>query len=75
MSVARCESNLNPLSVNTSYYAGGGNPSGLFQFLPETWARISSRAGITGDVFDAKTNAEVTGWAFANGYAGEWACA
>lgn len=75
LGVAQCESNLNPSSVNYGYYAGGGNPSGLFQFLPETWARISARAGISGDVFNAKDNAEVAGWAFANGYSGEWACA
>lgn len=75
VSVARCESTLNPTAVNHNYYAGGGNPSGLFQYLPETWSRISSRAGVSGDVFDATINAEVTGWAFANGYSNEWACA
>lgn len=77
--VANCESTLNPAAVNRGYYAGGGNPSGLYQYLPETWSRISSRspygAQPWSEVFNAHTNSNVTAWAFANGYSGEWACA
>lgn len=77
--VATCESTLNPSAVNRGYYAGGGNPSGLYQYLPETWSRISSRSPYGhqpwGEVFNVTTNANVTAWAFANGYSGEWACA
>lgn len=73
--IARCESTLNPSAVNYGYAAGGGNPTGLFQYLPETWTRIGSRSpyGVR-DVYSARDQAEVTAWAFANGYAGEWAC-
>jgi hypothetical protein len=74
VSVAMCESTMNPNAVNYNYYAGGGNPTGLFQYLPETWSRISSRAGVVGDIYDYKAQAKVTAWAFANGYAGEWEC-
>lgn len=72
--VARCESGLTPSSINHNYYAGGGNPSGLFQFLPETWNRMSSQSGIGGNVFDAVANANVAAWAWANGHSGEWEC-
>lgn len=73
--VAVCESTLNPASVNTNYWAGGGHPSGLFQFLPETWTRLSGRAAMDGNVFNANDNANLAAWAFANGYSGEWECA
>ena len=77
--VATCESTLNPSAVNRGYYAGGGHPSGLYQYLPETWNRISSRSPYGqqpwSEVFNVTTNANVTAWAFANGYSGEWACA
>lgn len=77
--VATCESTLNPGAINRGYYAGGGNPSGLYQYLPETWKRISSRSPYgtqpQSEVFNGHTNANVTAWAFANGYVGEWACA
>lgn len=72
--VALCESTMNPSAVNYNYYAGGGNPTGLFQYLPETFNRLSSRSGITGNILDPKVQSELTAWAFANGYANEWAC-
>lgn len=75
VNLARCESTLNPSSVNYGYYAGGGNPTGLFQYLPETWTRLSNQSGIYGDIWNAQDNAELTGWAFANGHSKEWACA
>jgi soluble lytic murein transglycosylase-like protein len=73
--IAKCESGFNPGSVNYNYYAGGGNPSGIYQYLPETWRRIGGRSGYEAtDVFNWQQNVRVTMWAFANGYAGEWAC-
>lgn len=75
VSIAMCESTLNPNAVNYGYYAGGGHPTGLFQYLPETWNRIGGRSpyGVR-DIYNPVHQAEVTAWAFANGYAGEWAC-
>lgn len=73
--VAMCESGLGRDLVNEGYYAGGGNPTGIFQFLPETWTRISGRSpyGI-GNILNHAQNIKVASWAFANGYAGEWEC-
>lgn len=74
--VARCESGFNPNSINYNYYAGGGHPSGVFQFIPSTWTRMSMQAGFAGaSVFDAYSNVNVAAWAFANGRSGEWSCA
>lgn len=74
--VARCESSLDPSKVNASYYAGGGNPSGLYQFIPSTWANYSSQAGYGGySVFNATAAAYTAAYAFAHGHSGEWACA
>lgn len=79
LQVAKCESTFNPNAVNTGYYAGGGHPTGLYQFLPETWNRISSRSPYGtqpwSQVTNGYINAHVTAWAFANGYSGEWECA
>lgn len=72
--IATCESSLNHLSTNRNYYAGGGNPSGLYQFLPETFSRYSSQAGFTGNVFNADDNAHAAAYAFSHGGAGEWEC-
>ena len=73
--VAKCESGHNPNAVNRNYYAGGGNPTGLFQYLPETWNRIGSRSPYgVGNIWNALDQANVTAWAFANGYAKEWEC-
>lgn len=73
--IAKCESGFNPTNVNRNYYAGGGNPSGIYQYLPETWSRIGGRSGYEAtDVFNWQQNVRVTMWAFANGYSGEWAC-
>lgn len=77
--VARCESTMNPNAVNRNYFAGGSHPTGLFQYLKETWNRISSRSPYGQQPWSAVTNghinAHVTAWAFANGYSGEWECA
>ena len=64
--VATCESGLNPYAVNSSSQA-----SGLFQFLPSTWA-TTPYAGQ--DIFDPAANAEAAAWMWANGRRGEWSC-
>ena len=68
--VAKCESNYNPLAVNSSSGA-----SGLFQFLPSTWANTpQGKAGLS--VFDATANAQAAAWYYnATGRTGgPWSC-
>lgn len=64
--VARCESGLDPYNVTPPYQA-----SGLFQFLPSTWA---STPYADQDIFDPVANANATGWMWTNGRRGEWVC-
>lgn len=64
--VARCESGLDPYNVTPPYSA-----SGLFQFLPGTWATTPYA---NADIFDPVANAFATGWMWANGRRGEWVC-
>ena len=67
--VAYCESRFNPGAYNAS------GASGLFQFLPSTWAANSVRAGYAGaSVFDAVASANVAAWMFAHGQAFQWVC-
>ena len=68
--VAWCESRYNPLAYNASSGA-----SGLFQFMPRTWAANSVRAGYGGaSVFDAVANANVAAYMFHNSQAWQWTC-
>ncbi|MEJ7902136.1 MAG: SH3 domain-containing protein, partial [Thermomicrobiales bacterium] len=64
--VARCESVLDPNAVNAS-----SNASGLFQFLPSTWATTPYADQ---NIFDPVANAEAAGWMWANGRRNEWVC-
>ena len=64
--VAQCESNLNPSVVNPSSGA-----SGLFQFMPGTWA-WTPRANE--NIFDPVMSADAAGWMWANGYRNHWVC-
>ena len=67
--VAYCESRFNPGAYNAS------GASGLFQFLPSTWAANSVRAGYAGaSVFDPVAAANVAAWMFARGQAAQWVC-
>jgi resuscitation-promoting factor RpfB len=67
--VAYCESRLNPGAYNAS------GASGLFQFMPGTWAANSVRAGYAGaSVFDPVASANVAAWMFARGQAFQWVC-
>jgi hypothetical protein len=68
--VAWCESRYNPGAYNTSSGA-----SGLFQFMPRTWAANSVRAGYAGaSVFDAVANANTAAYMFRNNQAWQWTC-
>ena len=64
--VARCESNYNPYAVNR--YSGA---SGLFQFLPSTWATTPQRAQ---SVFDPVANAQAAAWLYQRSGPSQWSC-
>lgn len=64
--VAQCESGLDPYNVTPPYSA-----SGLFQFLPGTWA---STPYANDDIFDPVASANATGWMWSVGRRGEWVC-
>ena len=67
--VAWCESRYNPSAYNAS------GASGLFQFMPRTWAANSVRAGYGGaSVFDPVASANVAAYMFSIGQAGQWTC-
>ena len=60
--VAEAESDLDPMAVNPVTGA-----SGVFQFMPSTWASLSEMAGWDGaSVFDARANAAVAAWTVAH---------
>jgi hypothetical protein len=60
--VAETESDLDPLAMSPVTGA-----SGLFQFIPSTWASLSELAGWGGaSVFDARANAAVAAWTVAH---------
>ena len=62
---ARCESGLNPYARNPS------GSSGLFQFLPSTWATTPYARR---SIWSAKWNSLAAGWMHAAGRGGEWVC-
>lgn len=66
LAVASCESGLNPGAYNASSGA-----SGLFQFLPGTWASTPYGGS---SVFDASANANAAAWMWSMGRRGEWVC-
>lgn len=61
-----CESGWNPYNRN-----GGSGSTGLFQFLPSTWAttRYARRS-----IWSAKWQALAAAWMLRQGRAGEWVC-
>lgn len=68
--VAWCESRFDPQAYNP-----GAGDSGLFQFIPATWAANSVRAGYAGaSVFDPVANANVAAYMFACGSYTLWTC-
>lgn len=66
LAVARCESVLDPNAVNPY-----SNASGLFQFLPGTWATTPYA---NSSIFDPVANAEAAAWMWSVGRRGEWVC-
>jgi hypothetical protein len=64
--VATCESGLDPNNVTPPYDA-----SGLFQFLPSTWA---STPYASQSIFDPVANAYAAAWMWSVGRRGEWVC-
>lgn len=72
--IAKCESSLNPNSVNYGYNENG-YPSGLFQHLSGYWPSRAAKYGYAGaSVFDATANANVTAAMFAEGHSNLWEC-
>jgi uncharacterized protein YraI len=61
-----CESGLDPGAYNASSAA-----SGLFQFLPGTWATTPYAAS---SIFDPTANANAAAWMWSVGRRGEWVC-
>ncbi|MFP5351869.1 MAG: transglycosylase family protein [Actinomycetota bacterium] len=61
LSVAHCESNLNPSAVNPAGYHG------LFQFGEETWAAFGY-----GSIYDPTAQARTAAEMLANGMASRW---
>ena len=66
LAVAQCESGLDPNAYNASSGA-----SGLFQFLPSTWA-TTPFAGAS--IFDPSASANAAAWMWSVGRRGEWVC-
>ena len=66
MNVAYCESRYHPNSVNSSSGA-----SGLFQFLPSTWAFTPYAAY---SPFDPKYNALAAAWLYKRDGPSQWVC-
>lgn len=65
--IAKCESGFRPNARNRS----GSSASGLFQFMPGTYANSpSGRAGLS--IFDARANAEAAAFKIANGALRAW---
>lgn len=64
--VAQCESVLDPNAVNPA-----SGVSGLFQFLPSTWATTPYA---NQDIFDPVANAEAAAWMWSVGRRNEWHC-
>jgi len=66
INVAYCESRYHPNSVNSSSGA-----SGLFQFLPSTWAFTPQHAS---SPFDPTANAQAAAWLYSRDGPSQWVC-
>lgn len=71
--IAKCESGLNPNSVNYNYYENG-NPSGVFQHISGYFPSRAIKYGYSTNVFDAYANANVTAAMFKDGLQSLWEC-
>ena len=72
LGIAKCESGLNPMAANGDHY-------GLFQFLPQTFAKgrqlMRSMTGVVATTpWRALDASYVAGFLFAYGEATSWAC-
>jgi len=68
---AICESRLNPNARNRTPIYNGEHATGLFQFIPSTFASTPFAAE---SIWSPYANALAAGWMHANGRGGEWAC-
>lgn len=73
VSIAMCESTMNPSAVNTTYYENG-HPSGIFQHISGYYPARAAKYGYSTDVFDAYSNANTTAAMFADGLQYLWEC-
>ena len=73
VSIAQCESTLNPNAINYNYY-DNGYPSGLFQHLSGYYPARATKYSYSTDVFDAYSNANTTAAMFADGLSYLWEC-
>ena len=69
--VAQCESLLDPKARNTQPIYNGEHATGLFQFIPSTWASTPFAAF---DIYNGWVNALAAGWMWAHSRRNEWAC-
>ncbi len=75
MRIMQCESNGNARALNSGYYAGGGHPTGLFQYLPSTWRNATSRFGSGSEnIYDGEAQVRITAAKMSEDGFGEWAC-
>jgi len=69
--VMYCESGGRANAVNR----GGSGASGLFQFMPRTFAANAARIGMAeASIWDARAQIYVATYMFANGQAWQWSC-
>nr|WP_256449129.1 transglycosylase SLT domain-containing protein [Paeniglutamicibacter quisquiliarum] len=73
LSIAMCESTMNPSAINYGYYENG-HPSGLFQHLSGYYPARAAKAGYSTDVFDAYSNANTTAAMWSQGLSYLWEC-
>lgn len=67
--IAKCESGFNPNAYNPS------GASGLFQFMPATFAANSVRAGFAGaSIWDPVASANTAAYMFSIGQSRQWTC-
>ena len=69
LACARSESGLNPYAHN----GGGSGATGLYQFMPSTWASTLARMGVRHkSIYSAKWQARAAVWKFRKDGFGEW---
>jgi len=68
-----CRCLLKESGGNPNRISGSGRYHGLFQYLLDTWASLSSQAGYGGAAWTNGTaQIYTTAWAWAHGYCGKW---